>query len=106
MTELLKLQKQIHDTAKSKGWWDEPNSHAKNFMLMVSELAEAMEADRHGNPPDDKIPQYSGIEAELADTIIRILDFAEGNGMDVVGAMIAKVEMNAGRAHMHGGKKY
>jgi len=73
---------------------------------MHSELSEALEADRHGNPPDDKIPEFSGIEAELADTIIRILDTAEADGLDVIGAMVAKAEMNVGRSHKHGGKAY
>lgn len=106
MKELRNFQAKVHETAMQKGWWDNPNSNAENFMLMVSEISEAMEADRYGNPPDDKIPEFSGIEAELADTVIRILDFAEYHKMDVIGAMITKAEMNAGRPLMHGGKKY
>ena len=106
MNELRKFQKQIHETARAKGWWDTPPEVGTKIALMHSELSEALEADRLGNPPDDKIPEYSGVEAELADVIIRILDFAEGHQMDVIGAMQAKAEMNAGRLHMHGGKKY
>jgi NTP pyrophosphatase (non-canonical NTP hydrolase) len=89
-----------------KGWWDEPNSNGKNFMLMVSELAEAMEADRYGNPPSNKIPSFLGIEEELADVIIRILDFAEYHDFDVIEAMRAKVVYNRTREYKHGGKKY
>ena len=74
--------------------------------LMHSELSEALEAMRHGNPPDDKVPQCDGVSAELADVIIRIFDFAEGKGYKVIEAMFAKMAMNKGREFKHGGKKF
>ena len=106
LQDLRDFQKDVFHTAKDKGWWDTPVENGTRIALMHSELSEALEADRHGNPPDDKIPEFSGVEAELADTIIRILDFAEGNSMDVISAMIAKAEMNKGRTYKHGGKSY
>ena len=106
MPDLRRLQERIHATAKAKGWWDEPREIGTAIALMHSELSEALEAARHGNPPDDKIPQHNGVEAELADTIIRILDFAEGDGYDVIGAMLAKMDFNDGRSVRHGGKKF
>lgn len=106
MKELREFQKAVYENAKLKGWWDSPPEIGTKIALMHSELSEALEADRLGNPPDDKIPEYSGVEAELADVVIRILDFAEGYNMDVIGAMICKAEMNTGRSYMHGGKSY
>lgn len=53
MSTISELQKQIHENAKSKGFWDrEPNTGEK-LMLIVSEVSEAMEADRTGNYYDN-----------------------------------------------------
>jgi NTP pyrophosphatase (non-canonical NTP hydrolase) len=79
---------------------------AQRLMLIVSELGEALEAIRHGNPPDSHIPKFSGLEAELADVIIRAMDLAETHNLDLAGAVIAKMSYNSRRPVLHGGKKF
>lgn len=75
-------------------------------MLMVTELGEACEGLRKGNPPSDHIPEFSAVEEEYADVIIRIMDHAAGRGWNVAGAIEAKMAFNAGRPRMHGGKAF
>ena len=84
----------------------------ETLMLIVSELAEAMEGDRKGLQ-DDKLPHRQMREVELADAVIRIFDLAGGLGMDLGGAIMEKLEFNVHRkdhkiAHRKapGGKKY
>ncbi|MDD3779605.1 MAG: hypothetical protein PHX26_06065 [Proteiniphilum sp.] len=46
MKTLNQLRDEIHENAKNKGFWDSPREAGTLLMLCVSELAEAMEADR------------------------------------------------------------
>lgn len=104
--EFNAIQKDVHQNAKDKGWHDSKRNDGEMIALMHSELSEALEALRHGNPFDDKIPEYSGVEAELADVVIRIMDYAELRGFRVAKAIIAKHQMNKTREHKHGGKEF
>lgn len=73
--------------------------------LIHGELSEALEWYRKGNPPSDHIPEFSGIEEEFADTIIRLMNVAKRLNLRLAEAMIAKQKYNAARPFKHGGKK-
>lgn len=108
----------VYKTEVDAGWHLDPltgKQKDRNFgevlMLMVSELAEAMEADRK-NLMDDKLTDRPGQEVELGDCMIRIMANARSRGYDVAGAIIAKNRYNVHRddhkleVRAAGGKRY
>lgn len=104
--EFSRVQEVVHSTAVGKGWWYESVNPGEKIALMHSELSEALEALRNGDPPDDKITEFSGSEAELADVIIRIMDFAAHYKLRVAEALLAKAAYNETRPFKHGGKRF
>lgn len=119
------LQQMCHDAAFASGWWtdktgrdlryvmtsdpwaeqDEPTRTTasvafnvpEKLMLIVSEVAEAMEGFRKGLK-DDKLPARDMLEVELADAVIRIFDLAGGLNYDLGPAIAEKLEYNRTRA--------
>ena len=71
---LIELQNKIHQQNVDLGWWDEPRPFSTLVCLFHSELSEAMEGDRKGLM-DDHLPQYPMFQVELADFVIRCLDW-------------------------------
>lgn len=97
--------------SESKGFWnDDPTVgtvlqqyyDTTKLMLVVTEIAEAVEGLRHGNPKSDKIPEFSAVEEELADAFIRMADLWHKRGWRVPEAIVAKLAYNASRPHKHG----
>lgn len=105
--------------SRNERWYRNPatgeetgTNDGEKFMLMVSEIAEAMEGHRKGLA-DDKLPHRPMVEVELADALIRIFDYAGWRGLDIGGALVEKMEYNRTREDhtdaariKAGGKKY
>ena len=91
------LAVEIYQNNVDAGWWDKPREKGTLLMLVVSEIAEAMEGERK-DLMDDHLPHRKMAEVELADAVIRILDYAGAFGYDVEGAMAEKLEYNKHRA--------
>lgn len=85
-------------------WWHDPKTGEKlnrnkgeMIALMHSELSEVLEAERK-NTYDSHLPHRKGAEVELADLLIRLLDYAAGHGYDLEGAFWEKLQYNRDRA--------
>jgi NTP pyrophosphatase (non-canonical NTP hydrolase) len=107
---IAEWQKVIHANNVEKGWWEDGE---RNFgevaMLIVTEVAEAMEAWRDDEPMVC-VAEYvgakpEGIAVEMADAVIRIFDWAESVGVDLGDVIARKHAYNKTRPYRHGGKK-
>ena len=130
---LNELAKEIHENAVEHGWWDESKSIGDIISLCHSELSEALEEYRAGRPMfwrkcmtcegdapcmengcgdwDNGAcelaclsPKPEGIAVEMADCIIRILDWCGKEGIDIDKIIRLKMEYNKTRPYRHGGK--
>jgi NTP pyrophosphatase (non-canonical NTP hydrolase) len=115
--------KEIHKNAVEHGWWEEERSFGEIIALCHSELSEALEEYRNANDRIRSLPIYysgggyianeptacskkpEGIAIELADCIIRILDYCGKEEIDIEEAIKIKHEYNKTRPYRHGGKK-
>lgn len=101
----------IHEYAKDKGWWDSERSFGDLCSLFHSEITEAYEEYRNGHEVtetyfnDAKPEKPEGVPTELADAVIRILDFCGYAGIDLQGIIEQKHSYNLTRAYRHGGKR-
>ena len=100
------MQHAVHQNAVNHGWWDDPREDGTVLALVHAEVSECLEALREGNPPDKQCPGFSQAEVELADVVIRIMDFCERRGWSLGRAVVAKHEFNKTRPFMHGGKEF
>lgn len=106
-TAISALQEDVKRWTAEKGWKDD-RSVGDLLMLMVSELAEALEEYRDWHEPNAIRVQNGkpeGIPIELADLVIRILSFCGKYDVDLQDAVLRKMAYNETRPHRHGGKR-
>jgi NTP pyrophosphatase (non-canonical NTP hydrolase) len=80
------LIERSHKQAVDKGFWEQPLTFDMAMALIISEIAEALEAYRKGKVTpdwdnDDAVKE--SFEVELADAIIRVYDWAGGNNLSL-----------------------
>ena len=103
------LAKEIHKNATENGWWDKPRTFEEVVALCHSELSKALQEYMAGRPmvyfleangfvvsemSEKRGEKTKGIAAEMADCIIRILDWAGKEGLDIDTIIREKMEYN------------
>lgn len=131
MTTISELQERCGEAARDKGFHDDRPEQAyreshkaalrdwqgNKLMLIVSEVAEAQDELRKGHPADHTYyPTFvpgvrvalrdkpEGVPSELADVVIRVLDFCYTEGIDLEAIIEEKLSYNATREYKHGKK--
>lgn len=110
------MQQEIHRVAREKGWWDDKDRAAGEiYMNIAAEVSEGWEDWRkhgktvfyeEGHPlgPEAGPNKPEGGAIELADAVIRIMDYLEHEDFDLWELIARKMAYNTRREHRHGGK--
>lgn len=119
MESLTDFSKEIHQDNVKKGFYEKKVSTGTHLMLITSELAEALEADRHRITADkfsfgeelSKTGDFKSAfknnikdsyEDEIADAVIRLLDHCGYRGIDIDWHINQKLKYNRTREKRHG----
>ena len=131
---LTEFAKEVHQNAVDHGWWEKEVSFGEVVALCHSEISEALEQYRQGMPlvyniciknglpcigaecvhfddftlscsKQQETDKPEGVAVELADCILRILDYCGKEGIDIEKILLDKHEYNKSRPYRHGGKR-
>lgn len=100
--EFNRLQKIVYEINKDHGFHEKDKNELyvpTALALIASEVSEALEVDRKD------IGEFE-MGLELADIVIRTMDLAESQHIDLAKYILYKMTKNKIRPYKHGNKKY
>lgn len=110
---LSEMGEEVYAYCVEKEWDPDPERQfGTEMMLIVTEVAEAMEAyrrwgtsDATNNDGQDLPNKPEGVGSEFADILIRLLHYAGVHQIDLEAEYERKMAYNRTRVVRHGGKK-
>lgn len=122
MKTLKEMQDEVRVVNALNGWHDDARTFGDGMALLHSEVSEAFEAYRQWGLEDatsehpalteiDSVhvvvtpPKPEGVGSEFADILIRLLDEADRQDIDLDAEYARKIAYNRTRGHRHGGKR-
>lgn len=126
MKSIMDWQREINKWAQGKGWNDTKRGFGDDCALFHSEISEAYEDFRDHREPTEIYFEIGGVKCddsqagrqayaegkgkpcgipiELADLMIRLMHYAELNGINLDEMIEMKMAYNERRPYRHGGK--
>lgn len=103
IAQLNQFQALCHEQMLRQGFWEgSADNFGSKVALVHTELSELLEANRNNIEQDDKIPDFTGEEAEAADVFVRLMDMSGRYEWRFGEALIAKMLHNLTRPYKHG----
>jgi hypothetical protein len=105
---LRDLGEYLHEIAVDKGWWDREHTAGDFIANAHAELSEAWEEYRNGRAVNETYCEGDGkpcgFGVEIADAMIRFMDYCAAKNIDLGALICEKAEYNKKRPYRHGGK--
>ena len=97
------VAKKVNALMTEQGFNQDGKKVADKIAHAHSELSEAFECSRAGDPNDKDVKGFSGLEVQLADVLGILMDMQVEYGLRIGSALLAKMDFNnEHRGYLHG----
>ena len=100
LVELLnRLSEATNKCSIASGGWDNDPSDGEKIASLHSKISTIWECVRRQDPKDEKMPTFTRVESEMADLVLKLMDYAQQRRLRLGEAVIARHRLNLNRAN-------